>query len=103
MMLHGDAYRALTTRLMAVADELCEGRLVLCHEGGYEPNSVPYFGLAVIETLSGIATDILDPHLAAMRALPGQALAEHQRQWIANLLSRYDSPLLPARRQQVEA
>ncbi|QEY73423.1 class II histone deacetylase [Pseudomonas denitrificans (nom. rej.)] len=103
MMLHGDAYRALTARLMALADQLCDGRLVLCHEGGYEPNSVPYFGLAVIETLSGIATDIQDPHLEAMRALSGQPLAAHQRQWIANLRARYDSPLLPASRQKVEA
>ena len=102
-MLHSDAYRAMTAKLMALADELCDGRLVLCHEGGYEPNSVPYFGLAVIETLSGLASDIQDPHLAAMRALPGQALAEHQRQWIANLRARYDSPLLPTRQQKVEA
>ncbi|MGZ0703084.1 class II histone deacetylase [Pseudomonas piscis] len=94
MLLHSEAYRKLTARLMRAAEQLCGGRLVLCHEGGYEANSVPYFGLAVIETLSGLHSGIVDPHLSAMRALPGQALAEHQRQWIAQLKASLHSPLL---------
>lgn len=102
MMLHGDTYRTMTRKLMALAEELCDGRLVLCHEGGYEPNSVPYFGLAVIETLSGFASNIQDPHLAVMRALPGQELNAYQRDWIARLRKSYDSPLL-AREQEVSA
>lgn len=78
MMLHSEAYRQLTRKLMAVADEVCGGRLVFLHEGGYSRWSVPYFGLAVLEELSGIETGTVDPHLAYHQALGGQELLPHQ-------------------------
>lgn len=86
MMLHSDSYRFLTQSIMDVAQEQCHGRLVMCHEGGYEPNSVPYYGLAVIETLSGIKTKIDDPNLNDMKALFGQELQEYQHQHIQQVL-----------------
>ncbi|MDF3198364.1 class II histone deacetylase [Pseudomonas sp. 1912-s] len=93
MMLHSDSYRAMTQRLMDLADHCCDGRLVLCHEGGYEPNTVPYMGLAVMETLSGQRTAIVDPNLADMRGITGQALQPHQQQWITHLQHVLHSPL----------
>ena len=45
-----------------VAQELCGGRLVMTHEGGYSPHSVPFHALAVFEELSGIDTNIIDPY-----------------------------------------
>ena len=45
-----------------VAKDLCEGRLVMTHEGGYSPHSVPFHALAVFEELSGIDTNIIDPY-----------------------------------------
>ena len=50
---------------MELAAELCNGRLVLCHEGGYSTTYVPFCGLAVLEQLSGIRTPVSDPYLAA--------------------------------------
>jgi acetoin utilization deacetylase AcuC-like enzyme len=46
-------FRAMTAQLVAIADELCDGRLVMSHEGGYSPVYVPYCGLAVLEALAG--------------------------------------------------
>jgi acetoin utilization deacetylase AcuC-like enzyme len=43
---------------MAAADRLCDGRLVLLHEGGYSTLAVPYCGLAVLEALTGHATSV---------------------------------------------
>jgi acetoin utilization deacetylase AcuC-like enzyme len=63
---------------MAIADELCGGRLLFLHEGGYSRWSVPYFGLAVLEELSGIPTQVVDPHLDYHRAIGGQDLLTHQ-------------------------
>ena len=40
---------------MDAADRLCDGRLVLLHEGGYSTLAVPYCGLAVLEALTGHA------------------------------------------------
>ena len=46
----------MATLLMAAAEELCGGRLVACHEGGYAPYYVPWCALAVIETFAGVRT-----------------------------------------------
>ena len=58
MNLTPDCYRRLTRTLMAAADRLCDGRLVLLHEGGYSTLAVPYCGLAVLEALTGHATSV---------------------------------------------
>lgn len=76
-MLHSDAYRSLTRRLMGAASVLCGGRLVLAHEGGYSPWYVPFCGLAVVETLAGIRTEVTDPYVDALRGF-GQELRPHQ-------------------------
>jgi len=34
----------------------------MCHEGGYSAIYVPWCGLAVVEELSGIRTDAVDPY-----------------------------------------
>ncbi|TKT77423.1 class II histone deacetylase [Aquamicrobium sp. LC103] len=78
MMLHSETYREMTHMLMDAAAELCGGRLVMSHEGGYSAAYVPYCGLAVLEQLSGIRTEIDDPFLAGFVAYPGQELRPHQ-------------------------
>ncbi len=78
MMLHSDGYRRLTQKLMTVAEEVCGGRLAFLHEGGYSRWTVPYFGLAVLEELSGIHTDVVDPHLEYHQSLGGHELLDHQ-------------------------
>lgn len=63
MLAHSGTYRAMTARLMEAADTLCGGRLVLVHEGGYSEVMVPFCGHAIMETLSGQATAVVDPLL----------------------------------------
>lgn len=60
-MLHAKSFRELTRLVKQVADELCDGRLVVVHEGGYAESAVPFCGLAIIETLSGVRTAVVDP------------------------------------------
>ena len=78
MMLHSDCFRAMTRFVMMAADELCAGRLVLCHEGGYHKTSVPFLGLAVIEELAGIRSGIHDPFLPIIEKYPFQELQPAQ-------------------------
>ncbi len=61
MQANSATFRQMTGSLMAVADELCDGRIVAVHEGGYAEVVVPFCGLAVIEELSGHRTDVIDP------------------------------------------
>lgn len=63
---------------LAAARELCSGRVVMTHEGGYSEMHVPYCGLAVLEELSGIKTQVEDPWQPIMTAWGHQKLQPHQ-------------------------
>ena len=83
MMVSSEGYRTMTKLLMAAADELCGGRLVMSHEGGYSAMYVPYCGLAVMEELTGVHTDVEDPWKPIMVNWGMQAIQPHQQQAIA--------------------
>ena len=78
MMCHGETYREMTRLMMEATDELCDGRLVICLEGGYAPVYIPYCGLPVIETLAGRRTAVEDPLAGWVAAIGGQDLQPHQ-------------------------
>jgi len=61
MMLLSSHYRAMTEQLMVAADQHCDGRLVVCHEGGYSAGYVPFCGTAILEALTGETSTIVDP------------------------------------------
>jgi acetoin utilization deacetylase AcuC-like enzyme len=55
-------FRALTDRAVALADELCDGRVVAALEGGYSLLHLPLANLAILEGLAGLpATFASDP------------------------------------------
>ena len=60
-LLYPGSFREMTRMVMAVADELCAGRIVAVHEGGYSEAEVPFCALAIVEELSGIRTEVVDP------------------------------------------
>jgi acetoin utilization deacetylase AcuC-like enzyme len=78
MLLHSSSYRRMTRQLLDVAAETSVGRLVVCHEGGYSNAVVPFCGLAVVEELSGIATDVVDPFLEILEPTVGHELTPQQ-------------------------
>ena len=61
MMLLSTHYRSMTQQLVDAAERLCQGRLLICHEGGYSPGYVPFCGVAIIEALSGEESGVVDP------------------------------------------
>jgi acetoin utilization deacetylase AcuC-like enzyme len=81
MLLLANHFRQFTQKMMEVADELCEGRLMVNHEGGYSDFYVPLCGLAVIEELSGFSTPVRDPY-AATGQVANQELMPHQQEYI---------------------
>lgn len=83
MLLHSDSFRAMTRLLRQAAERLCQGRLVLVHEGGYSEAYVPFCGLAVIEELAGIRTVVSDPMLEFVQMQqPTAAFLAFQQQWV---------------------
>ncbi|TKD14546.1 class II histone deacetylase [Rhodobacter capsulatus] len=61
MLASADTFRQMTARLKSAAEELCDGRLILTHEGGYSEAYVPFCGHAVLEALSGSPRTAPDP------------------------------------------
>ncbi|GKY86888.1 class II histone deacetylase [Sinisalibacter aestuarii] len=61
MLAHAATFRAMTRQVRELADELCGGKLVAVHEGGYSEWYVPFCGHAVLEELSGSAITAPDP------------------------------------------
>jgi acetoin utilization deacetylase AcuC-like enzyme len=81
MMLYSESFRWMAAEVMAAADRLCGGRLAIVHEGGYSESYVPFCGHALIEQLSGISTEVVDPALDFMKAQqPSAAFQAFQRQ-----------------------
>lgn len=65
MMVTASGYGRIAAALRELAEDVCDGRIVFSHEGGYSPVYVPFCGLAVLEALSGIDTGVIDPYAAA--------------------------------------
>ncbi|MFK7881755.1 class II histone deacetylase [Roseobacter sp.] len=61
MLATAETFRQMTLRIKAAAQNLCDGRLVLVHEGGYSEVYVPFCGHATLEALSGSAISAPDP------------------------------------------
>ena len=54
MLVTSKGFRAMTERVMSVADEVCDGKVVLVQEGGYSPHYVPFCAFACVEALAGV-------------------------------------------------
>ena len=78
MSVTSHGFRGIAERLINVADSVCEGRIVFSHEGGYSPVHVPYCGLAVLEALSGIRTEVSDPFELSVGNSPTKPLTQWQ-------------------------
>ena len=78
MLATAETFAALADRAMAAAAELCGGRLVMVHEGGYSEVYVPFCGHAVIARMAGSAAGAPDPLAATLAARqPGPEWCAH--------------------------
>ena len=53
-------FRHMSELLVSLAEEVCEGRLVMLQEGGYSAAYVPYCTAAAVEPLLGVDLGITD-------------------------------------------
>ena len=92
MMLSAAGYGRIAELTIEAARRLCDGRLVLEHEGGYSAELVPFCGLAIMEALTGVRTECTGTILHEFPAHLGQQeLQPHQTAAIgaaAELLDR---------------
>lgn len=62
-----ETFRHMTQRAKELAARVCDGKLVLVHEGGYSEVYVPFCGHATLEALSGSQITAPDPYEASFR------------------------------------
>ncbi len=91
MLLDDIAFRWMTELMVDVARRHAQSRIILLHEGGYCPVSVPFWGLAVLEQLSGIRTDVVCPFTAQHDMTPGQRLQSDQQRLVTNLAAQFET------------
>jgi len=60
--LTASGFAGVAERLLAVADAVCEGRLVSVQEGGYSHVYAPFCWLAMVETLARVPERTEDPY-----------------------------------------
>ena len=86
MLATAETFGVLTERAKAAAAELCGGRLVLVHEGGYSEVHVPFCAHAAVAALAGSTTAAPDPMAQTLKARqPGPEWQGHVSAHIGRL------------------
>ena len=74
MLATAETFDAMTAQVMALAADVCGGRLAIAHEGGYSEVYVPFCGHAVIARMAGSSVAAPDPFADTFRLRqPGAA------------------------------
>jgi acetoin utilization deacetylase AcuC-like enzyme len=89
MNLTSECFARMTERVKRAAAVLCDDRLVLCHEGGYSSAYIPYCGLAVVECLAGVRTEVVDPWISDTRRVRQLPLRTHEAEAIDAAVVRH--------------
>ncbi|MBT0958200.1 class II histone deacetylase [Alphaproteobacteria bacterium KMM 3653] len=93
MLATAETFSAMTRQVMAAAEALCGGRLMMAHEGGYSEVYVPFCGHAVLQEMAGSETSAGDPLGATFAARqPGAVFDGFVSDWIAGLKAGFDAP-----------
>lgn len=86
MLASSGGFGSMTKEVIAAAEALCAGRLVVTHEGGYSEAHAPFCGHAVIAALAESGCDAPDPFAARLAAhQPSPEVAAFQIAWIDRL------------------
>ena len=104
MCLTAADFGALTAQLVGAADELCGGRLVLAHEGGYSEIYVPFCGVAAIAAMAraDAGPRARDPFADDVGPPSTTALKPHQQEAVTRAAATLAIALLPPRSPRAE-
>jgi len=60
MMMTMNGYRQIASQMVDLAQQVCDGRLIVLQAGGYSSAYVPYCTAAIVEALLGVDLGIID-------------------------------------------
>ncbi len=75
---------------MEAAADLCDGRLMMAHEGGYSEVHVPFLGHAVLECMSGSDIHAPDPF---QYKFEGQQPGERFNRYVSTIIAEMEDAL----------
>ena len=90
MLLNSDDFRWMTRQLKKAAADICDGKLVMLHEGGYAPHLVPFLAHAVFEELCDCQSAVSDPFLKALTSPWAGIILPHQQEYLDNARASLD-------------
>jgi len=61
MLATAETFAMMTRQVLALADDVCDGKLLMVHEGGYSETYVPFCGHNVLQEMSGSLITAPDP------------------------------------------
>ncbi len=86
MLASVDTFRQMTRQVLDIAGDICDGKLVMAHEGGYSEVYVPFCGHAVLQEMSGSPIDAPDPFADALiQRQPSKRFDQFVDGWIADM------------------
>ncbi|MEO0989954.1 MAG: class II histone deacetylase [Pseudomonadota bacterium] len=90
MLATSETFRLMTRQVMEAADRLCNGRLMMAHEGGYSEMHVPFCGHAVLEEMSGSKNSAADPLAETLAARqPGSQFDRFLDSWLDDVAAAH--------------
>ena len=88
MLVTVDGFRQMTRKVMELAAELCDDKLLLVHEGGYSEAYVPFCGHAVIAEMAGSAINTGDPlEFAVTNRQPNERMQAFHRELVDEMVA----------------
>src|SRR5699024_12572237 len=87
-LVSAKGFKQFAEIIKKMADKYSDGRLVVCHEGGYSAAYVPFCSLGVIEGMSGINTEVNDPFISGF-GIPTDELYENQKNSIHKVIEHF--------------
>jgi acetoin utilization deacetylase AcuC-like enzyme len=88
MLATAETFAMMTRQVMALADAVCAGKLVMVHEGGYSETYVPFCGHNVLQELSGSRISAPDPFAEVFPLRqPDARFDAFVRDWLAQIKS----------------
>ncbi len=86
MLASAETFRVLTEMTMEAAADLCGGRLMMAHEGGYSEVYVPFCGHHVLQQMSGSHIHAEDPYASTFEIRqPSERLTRMHATYIDDL------------------
>lgn len=89
MLATAETFQMMTRQVMDLAREICNGRLVMVHEGGYSETYVPFCGHAVLQEMAGSTICAPDPFAEVFPLRqPDARFDAFVADWIADMVTQ---------------